>query len=839
MHLKHQLTALVSGSPGARDSPDLNANEVASPALSGEREHRKTTGSSSGVSSDLSDSENEHLDGHHHHHHEAKQDGKEQVQHNGGGPIDESGVFESSTLCGRSASSNSSGSTGHLADTGTQTPEPDSDVLDGERLARHRAKIESHKSPTILRHASDYESCEELDDLREECRGLVVRKNSLEHEIESYKGEIKTLRSQLEETSSVDSPTGGGGGDKVAELEMVEFGLRNQLKEWERKYHELQRQNQALLEEKCELEEEENDSRLRAQRLDQQYRLSVENCELLTADLDMERKGRLALQEEVGELRGREARSKEESAYLEALVQRYEQRIFELEEVEVELREKLTLLEQACNAVAWINKVLPHQADNRQVDQASKMGEDVDLRKLPLVIAFEEQGTQTAASPVPKEAPSDFEEVVQRLQQEKDSLQGRVDSLRDEKEVLSKNLEDVSADQVKQIAVFEGKVTELSRQAEDSGKRSMQEIKDLKDKLEKQESLYQKRIQELESLVREGGPVKVDDLKTELSELQAKEAAYSQTIQEADTIMAKVECNYKDTISALQAETKSLRERLEMLSSQENIVKESILTLGNDGAAHQKLADVLEKLIEAEQQVLALKDRVHALEKNERELSLRLMKEKEDSLAAKTQLHEQELLLASAGRTKKEREEALEEVARLRGLEKKLLDAQQSEGFLRGRVEELELAEAGLREDMAKVDREAAERERQLQSRLGRAEDDLREREEASSRSQREETAKRNALKIEVEGLASKLGEAERTAEAKRAEAEATEASFRSEVSIPQSCSRGEGDKGEEDQDGGTSLSRVTSRSSSSFSLSRYRSIRDHTGRYFLVVKIS
>ena len=98
----------------------------------------------------------------------------------------------------------------------------------------------------------DYESCEELED---RCAGLVSRKNSLEDEIEGYKGEIRSLRSS---TSSE--------AEKMTQLERLEFSLRNQLKEWEAKYEALHGRNEALLEEKCELEEAENDSRLNAQR---------------------------------------------------------------------------------------------------------------------------------------------------------------------------------------------------------------------------------------------------------------------------------------------------------------------------------------------------------------------------------------------------------------------------------------------------------------------------------------------------------------------------------------------------------------------------------------------
>ena len=44
-----------------------------------------------------------------------------------------------------------------------------------------------------------------------------------------------------------------------------------------------------------------------------------------------------------------------DAAYMDSLVQRYEQRLFELEEIEVELREKLALLEQGWNQSLSIN----------------------------------------------------------------------------------------------------------------------------------------------------------------------------------------------------------------------------------------------------------------------------------------------------------------------------------------------------------------------------------------------------------------------------------------------------------------------------------------------------
>ena len=53
--------------------------------------------------------------------------------------------------------------------------------------------------------------------------------------------------------------------------------------------------------------------------------------------------------------------ARNEISYLESLVQRYEQRVFDLEELEVELREKLSLLEGAVHFAIWWNTVLMNQ----------------------------------------------------------------------------------------------------------------------------------------------------------------------------------------------------------------------------------------------------------------------------------------------------------------------------------------------------------------------------------------------------------------------------------------------------------------------------------------------
>ena len=228
--------------------------QVSSVLSDGSSDHPKTHCSSSGVSSDLSDSENEHHDhdltldlkdkDHHHHHqgHGTK----------GHRSMSESGIFDASN-----SPSPSSMTKSILAEIGTQTQLSEDLLTLNHKIERLKVNPVVATSGVTLAKMAEYDSCEELDDLRGECRQLVSRKNCLEDEIEGYKGEIKTLKTKVESYES---------DKKITELERIEYSLRNQLKEWEKKYNSIYEENQSLLEEKCELEEADNDSRVNAQR---------------------------------------------------------------------------------------------------------------------------------------------------------------------------------------------------------------------------------------------------------------------------------------------------------------------------------------------------------------------------------------------------------------------------------------------------------------------------------------------------------------------------------------------------------------------------------------------
>ena len=101
---------------------------------------------------------------------------------------------------------------------------------------------------------------ENYDKLREDFDDLTKQKIRLEQDLESFKEDKRDWVSQ----KSVDNEQENM--QKIVHLQNIENELRNQLDDWEKKYIELQEKNRILLEEKCEIEEAENDSRLQAQR---------------------------------------------------------------------------------------------------------------------------------------------------------------------------------------------------------------------------------------------------------------------------------------------------------------------------------------------------------------------------------------------------------------------------------------------------------------------------------------------------------------------------------------------------------------------------------------------
>ena len=89
-------------------------------------------------------------------------------------------------------------------------------------------------------------------------------------------------------------------------------------------------------------------------RLETQNSSALEKNQMLAEELVLERKTSAILRNELDTVNNQQGESNRyEASRLESMLQRYEQRVFDLEELEVELREKVMSLQYAFKTIYW------------------------------------------------------------------------------------------------------------------------------------------------------------------------------------------------------------------------------------------------------------------------------------------------------------------------------------------------------------------------------------------------------------------------------------------------------------------------------------------------------
>ena len=259
----------------------------------------------------------------------------------------------------------------------------------------------------------------------------------------------------------------------------------------------------------------------------------------------------------------------------------------------------------------------------------------------------------------------------------------------------------------------------------------------------------------------------------------------------------------------LQSEKTSLEEQVRLLEQSQGYLKNQLAKVLDDTERREEIADLAERLLAAERRELDLKEKLHSLQKAENEIELALQEQKTINKDLKQELKDQDEILQNSMQYQQENQKLGSDVSRLR----------ESESFLSGRVEELELEASTLKSNLSSVDKKIWEKEKKWQEKLDNLESEL-----ATSMTSSEDTKMQHSLKIEVEGLKNQTGELQKALDEKAGEADISEAAFRSEVSLAVS---------------GNSAPNLSSSSKHKMGLVRYRSLRDHNGRYYLVVKIA
>ncbi|XP_021919647.1 myosin-8 isoform X3 [Zootermopsis nevadensis] len=133
----------------------------------------------------------------------------------------------------------------------------------------------------------------------------------------------------------------------LAERLQKEVCLSAQVKELSTKVQHLIMENKRLEEEKCELEEAENDARLKCQKLEVKLvALNKKKCDL-QEQLQEEHRTINHLRNKLTESEQKMHESKSQVNYLEVMLNKYEQRNYDLEEHEVDLKHRLQMLENS------------------------------------------------------------------------------------------------------------------------------------------------------------------------------------------------------------------------------------------------------------------------------------------------------------------------------------------------------------------------------------------------------------------------------------------------------------------------------------------------------------
>ena len=292
-------------------------------------------------------------------------------------------------------------------------------------------------------------------------------------------------------------------------------------------------------------------------------------------------------------------------------------------------------------------------------------------------------------------------------------------------------------------------------------------------------------------------------LKKQISDLEKKESAYSKTIQEADTIMARVEYSYQERIKELEQEKHDLKERIraheESLKSAGKVDEQTVKTL-ND------------RLAETERSEALLRERIAALESCEEDLRAKLAERELANAKIKSELRDQNELVKRICDMDTENQELTLEIGRLQEVEKKLHELKRTEELLRKRLAELEESESSLKISLDSSDREMKEERQRYSEAITSLKREISSRKSSVTEVLAEADAlqpKDEELKRQVHSLRLHIKDLESEVKARSEELESIEDGYRSEVSTaPQR------------------------------SFLRYRSMRDHTGRFFLLVKI-
>ncbi|KAK6635388.1 hypothetical protein RUM44_000639 [Polyplax serrata] len=309
-----------------------------------------------------------------------------------------------------------------------------------------------------------------------------------------------------------------------------EIELSCRVKELTEKVTTLELINRRLEEEKCEFEEAENDTRFQCQRLEIRLQELIDkNTEL---EIELERQ-KIRMSEE--------RRKDRKKGSLENLISRYEQRNFELEEREVEAKQRLDMIEAAMPAiVAWnMFKIVQNPDFVGLVSGSSKETEEKKTLRDQDVAMFQR-----------------LEELLDDQKKLRRDYEKVEETAADREKALRTKIEELEAKAAKDRETLEqmtNSLKVLKLESEDKGQPETSNLvrPDESDLFEELKHMVVNEIQ----------------LRTEIERLEKAEQAYMESLEKADEIWASIEADYKRRLKEAEAAGKELEKRVAQLEA--------------------------------------------------------------------------------------------------------------------------------------------------------------------------------------------------------------------------------------------------------------------------------
>ncbi|KAK3856910.1 hypothetical protein Pcinc_036809 [Petrolisthes cinctipes] len=273
-------------------------------------------------------------------------------------------------------------------------------------------------------------------------------------------------------------------------------------------------------------------------------------------------------------------------------------------------------------------------------------------------------------------------------------------------------------------------------------------------------------------------------LRQRIYDLEKKECAYHETIREADKIMSSHVTSYKQRIEDLETAAGQQDSKIKQLEASEERLRAALRSTSrtSDG---ERISDLLDRLIQTENSELKLKESVWNLEKNEKELQIKLMEGEKANQSLRGELRDQEELVHRLMSLETENNALSAELSQAKDSARKVSELQQNESFLRGRVEELEVTENMLRETLHQADLILTQRERKLRDQVSSLKEELQScRSQLEAGTLREHCAREaeSVFKKQLEDLKTRLAESEKELMESSSETISHETQHRSEV---------------------------------------------------------